>query len=203
LLALSLAPILSHPAQERRLPDVASRQFSYDGAQLGKWYEAYGIDNELEARRRRPQLSEAGMTRHHNDAVKVSGNFAATYTVVGPGSATATTTTSLVNIETDVGLRFTATGFGVLRDSLNNAAGSVGSVIYELAVLNSSGTVVSGPVTGTDTGINGQFVSVADPSGHFVREFTLRIRRTVALTQLAKGGETYTATGTIALLVDV
>lgn len=193
----------SQTPQERRVPQDTN--FTYGNGNLEKWYLANGIDSEFQAARKTFKRIDP-LTRAPQDYVLVSGNFAAENTVRGIGTTTSSQSTNLITIETSVGLVFTTSGFGVIRNGLNVASSTAGTVAYEMTVLsgkvNNLGAIVSGPITGTDSGINAKTLTIANPPGNSKKDFVLRLRRTLTMTQLAKGGEVYTATGTLILSVN-
>ena len=98
-------------------------------------------------------------------------------------------------------MTITTSNFGSLIDSGNVSRPTAGSVAYSFSVRRNN-TVESGPVTGTDSGANGLTLTVPDPPGNSSRTYTLRIQRTVSLTQRAKGSEVYTASGRLNMTIN-
>jgi len=131
--------------------------------------------------------------------VYVSGNFGGVYNVQGVGSATDISQTNDIEVRTNRTLSFTAAGFFGLGPN-------IGTVAYGLSLYQDfpATAVQIGPsVSGIDAGFNGSTISV-NPGANLPADgrATLRLSRTLSLTQAAMGGKTYTVGGFIAIGVN-
>jgi len=131
--------------------------------------------------------------------VYISGNFGGVYTVQGIGSASDISQTNDVEVRTNRALSFTATGF-------YGIGASIGQISYGLSVFQdypSNGVQIGPTLTATDAVFNGATLYV-NPVTNLPADgkATLRLTRTLSLTQAATGGKTYTAAGFIAVGVN-
>ncbi len=131
--------------------------------------------------------------------VYISGNFGGVYTVQGIGSATDIKQSNDVEVRTNRTLSFTASGFYGIGNS-------IGHIDYGISMFQdfpSNGVQIGPTVTGTDGGFNGSTLYV-NPAVNLPADgrATLRLSRTLSLTQAAIGGQTYTAAGLIAVGVN-
>src|SRR5436305_14860870 len=99
---------------------------------------------------------------------------------------------------------YTTSTFTTVRMSELSSASTVGSVAYALRVYRNfpAGTEVGSTQRGTDTAFNGKTLSFALSDLTTNGKMTLRVARTLTLTQLAAGATDYNATGTIAVAVN-
>ena len=131
--------------------------------------------------------------------VYISGNFGGVYNVQGVGSSTDINQTNDIEVRTNRTLSFTATGFYPIGVN-------IGQVAYGISLYQdfpSNGVQIGLSVTGTDAGFNGSTVYV-NPGANLPADgrATLRLSRTLSLTQAAVGGKTYTVAGFIAVGVN-
>ncbi len=131
--------------------------------------------------------------------VYISGNFGGVYTVQGIGSATDIKQSNDVEVRTNRALSFTAVGF-------YGIGASIGHIDYGISLWQdypSNGVQIGSTVTGTDSGFNGSTIYVNPVTNLPVDgRATLRLNRTLTLTQAAIGGQTYTAAGIVAVGVN-
>jgi hypothetical protein len=137
--------------------------------------------------------------------VTVSGNFGGTFTVTGPGSGTSTRQDEYINITTNQPLAFQASNFTTLMKG-GSSASSAGAITYEMQLYagtsSSIGSSLTGAVNGTDAAFDGMQLILTNANIPGNNEVVLRLSRTLSLTQLAEGGTTYTASGTIVLSIN-
>jgi len=197
---------------------VLSRTFTYDGgtgtngivtwqvngdgpaAQVFTGYIAgsvYGQNNVVGASNYADFLAKTLI--NVSTYVYVSGNFGGVYTVQGIGSAADITQTNDVEVRTNRALSFVASGFYGLGPA-------IGQISYGLSIFQdfpSNGVQVGPTLTATDSGFNGATLYV-DPALNLPADgrATLRLTRTLSLTQAATGGKTYTVGGYIAIGVN-
>ncbi|MDR3689159.1 MAG: hypothetical protein P4L46_07250 [Fimbriimonas sp.] len=131
--------------------------------------------------------------------VYISGNFGGVYNVQGIGTASDITQTNDVEVRTNRTLSFTASGFYGIGVNL-------GHVDYAISLFQdypSNGVQIGPTITGTDAGFNGSTVYV-NPGANLPADgrATLRLTRTLNLSQAAVGGQTYTVAGFIAVGVN-
>ena len=131
--------------------------------------------------------------------IYISGNFGGVYNVTGVGSASDIQYTNDVEVRTNRPLSFVATGFYGIGLSL-------GTISYGMSIFQdfpSNGTQIGPTITGTDAGFNGSTLYV-NPAINLPADgrATLRLHRTLSLTQAALGGKSYTAAGYIAIGVN-
>ncbi len=131
--------------------------------------------------------------------VYVSGNFGGIYNVQGIGSASDITQTNDVEVRTNRALSFVATGFYGIGLNL-------GTISYSMSMFQdypSNGVQIGPTITATDAGFNGSTLYV-NPALNLPADgrATLRLTRTLSLTQAALGGKTYTAGGFLAIGVN-
>ena len=185
------------------LPVLAQRKvvFGFSPLQLHNWYQHYGVN----APRPRNQHLPAPPPPDVPTLVIVSGNFGGTFKVNGMGTAHSARNDSYVNITSNRALTFQTSGFTSLQVG-GSPAGSVGSVLYEIQLYagsaNSVGDPVTGAISGTDAGFNGKSITLTIDQIPVDNHLTLRVSRTLQLTQLARGGVDYTATGTLILTIN-
>ena len=135
--------------------------------------------------------------------VYLNGNFGGTYTIHGPGSNTDSERDNDIEVRSNRPLTFSTSAFTTLQSGGSSAASS-GSVLYAMSVFTEypAGAQVGSTQSGTDTAVNGKSIATSMSSLATDGKMTLRIARTLTLTQLAEGNTTYTASGTIALAVN-
>jgi hypothetical protein len=131
--------------------------------------------------------------------VYISGNFGGVYNVQGIGSANDINQTNDVEVRTNRTLSFTASGFYPIGVN-------IGQIAYGISLYQdypSNGVQIGPSVTGTDAGFNGSTVYV-NPGANLPADgrATLRLSRTLTLTQAAVGGQTYKVGGYIAVGVN-
>ena len=200
LCAASLPRFLA--AQRQAHAAEPAKTYTYDIEQMGRWNNFFGIDRDLEAARKRNQKRDDNpKSRGLFDFVTISGNWGFTFRVRGPGNAYSALPTTDISMDTNQQLTITTSNSGSIVASANVARANAGSVDYEFSILL-NGTTVDGPDTGTDAGANGKTLIVPNPGILTPKVYTFRIRRRVNLTEEAKGGETYTATGRITITIN-
>jgi hypothetical protein len=135
--------------------------------------------------------------------VYLNGNFGGTYTINGAGSNTDVERDDYIEIRSNRSLTFTASAFTTLVNGVTNES-AVGSVLYGMTLYADYPytTIVGSTVTGTDAAFDTSVVTFAMSDLPADGKMTLDLARTLSLTQLALGGTTYTASGTIALAVN-
>ncbi len=131
--------------------------------------------------------------------VYVSGNFGGIYNVQGIGTATDIQQTNEVEVRTNRPLSFVATGF-------YGIGANFGTISYAMSLFQdypSNGVQIGPTITGTDAGFNGSTLYV-HPGMNLPSDgrATLKLQRTLSLTQAALGGKQYTAAGFIAIGVN-
>jgi hypothetical protein len=137
--------------------------------------------------------------------VSVSGNFGGVFNVNGIGGSTTQTETNWIDVTSNRSLTFTANSFKPLQMGSSDEA-VLGTVKYSMALYQGNsahvGTMLAGPVSGTDGSFNGQSLSlnVAQiPSGG---NLVLMISRTLTLTAMATGACTLVGTGNIGVTIN-
>ena len=128
--------------------------------------------------------------------IYVSGNFGGVYNVQGVGSSSDITYSNDVEVRTNRALSFVATGFYGI--GLAN-----GTVTYSMSIFQdypSNGVQIGPTITAVDAGFNGSTLYV-NPAINLPADgrATLKLTRTLSLTQAAIGGKQYTAGGYIAI----
>ena len=143
-------------------------------------------------------------TIHVKTYVYLNGNFGGTFTVHGAGTTTDIERDNDIEVRSNRPLTFTTSGFTTLRKSDLSSASTVGSIAYGLGVYTNypAGTQVGSTQSGTDTAFNGKTLSFALSDLATNGKMTLRIARTLTLTQLAAGSTDYNATGVVAVAVN-
>ena len=131
--------------------------------------------------------------------VYISGNFGGVYNVQGVGTATDIQYQNDVEVRTNRPLSFVATGFYGL-------APSIGSITYAMSLWQdypSNGVQIGPTISAIDGGFNGSTLYV-NPAANLPADgkATLRLQRTLSLTQAAIGGKQYTVAGFIAVGVN-
>jgi hypothetical protein len=174
--------------------------FGFNSTQLTSWYRYYGVapQNPLQGKTLAP--STAPVVH-----VAVSGNFGATFSVHGAGAATNSRNDSYIDVSTNRPLTFQANSFTTLQNG-GSSVPTAGSILYEMQLYagtsGSVGSAITAAQSGTDNGFNGATVTLASGAipgdGHVV----LRLSRTLTLGQLARGGQDYSATGTITVTIN-
>jgi hypothetical protein len=174
--------------------------FGFSPLQLHNWYQHYGVNSPLPRNSRSP-----GPRPDDPTLVIVSGNFGGTFNVNGMGTAHSSRNDTYVNITSNRPLTFQTSGFTSLQSG-GASASSAGSVGYEIQLYAGSANTVGDPVTaavsGTDAGFNGKSITLTSDQIPGDNHLTLRISRTLQLTQLARGGVDYTASGTLILTIN-
>lgn len=137
--------------------------------------------------------------------VNISGNFGGVFYVTGVGSSTSQSQSNLINITSNRSLTFTAISFKPLQLG-SSTESAMGTVTYSMALyLGNSGHVgalIAGPVSGTDSGFNGQSVSVNSTQIPAGGTLVLRISRMLSLTGQATGACTLVGTGYIGVTIN-
>ncbi len=137
--------------------------------------------------------------------VYISGNFGGVFSVSGVGAGTSQTQSNLVNITTNRALTFWANSFKPLQLS-GSSEGAMGSVTYSMALYQGTsshvGALIAGPVSGTDSGFNGQSVAVNSAQISGGGSLVLLITRTLSLTGQVKGASTFKGTGFIGVTIN-
>jgi hypothetical protein len=135
--------------------------------------------------------------------VYLSGNLGGTFTINGPGTNTDIERDNDCEVRSNRPLTFTTSAFTVLQTG-GASASTAGSVLYGMSVFTEypAGSQVGSTQSGTDTAVNGKSVATTMSSLATDGKMTLRLARTLTLTQLAEGATTYTASGTIALAIN-
>jgi len=131
--------------------------------------------------------------------IYVSGNFGGVYNVQGVGTASDITYTNDVEVRTNRPLSFVATGFYGIGLAL-------GTINYSMSIFQdypSNGVQIGPTISAVDAGFNGSTLYV-NPAINLPADgrATLRLTRTLSLTQAAVGGKQYVAAGYIAIGVN-
>lgn len=173
--------------------------YSFSSEQLQKWNRFFGVSAPQPMGA--PPPPSSGSVVH----VLVSGNFGATFTVHGAGSGTASRGDNYIDITTNRPLTFTASGFVTLQTG-GSSASTAGSIVYEMQLYagtsSSVGSAIGSAQSGIDAAFNGatlQLLANQIPGDNHV---VLRLSRTLTLSQLAKGANDYTASGTISVTIN-
>lgn len=139
--------------------------------------------------------------------VWLSGNFAGTYTVRGFGTTTDSQQDNLIEVRTNRALTFTPSSFTKLKDGASDAS-AMGSVTYQIALYKDYSATVGGLgalVSQSTAQVDDAFSSAVSSAMTDLPtngKLTLRVSRTLALTQLAQGTKQYIATGTLGLSIN-
>lgn len=137
--------------------------------------------------------------------VHINGNFGGTFNVTGMGAGASSRSDNLIDIVTNRPLTFSTFGFTSIQENGSDAP-AIGSIGYEMQMYagtsSSVGAALTGAVSGTDTGFNGQTLTLGGGSIPGDNRVVLRLSRTLTLSQVAKGGKDYTATGTISVSIN-
>ena len=177
------------------------RTFVYDPAQIQAWNRTYHV-NAFDASQGSATKGRPMQTLTH---VSVSGNFGGIFNVIGIGTATSQTESNAISVNTNRPLTFTANSFKPLYAG-NSSLASMGSIMYSMALYQGTpthiGSLVSGPVSGTDAGFSGQSLTLVDaqipPDGNLV----LVLTRTLTLTEKALGAYKLVGTGNIGVTIN-
>lgn len=172
--------------------------FAFDSRQIAAWNSYYHV-NVSPTRQAPHPYSGSGVQ------VTINGNFGGTFNVSGPGNGTSSRGDNNIDVSTNASLTFTATNFTTLHLSGADAS-SAGSIAYQMQLFagtsSSIGSAISSSVGGTDAGFNGASLTLTVgqiPSGG---NLVFKLSRTLSLSSLAIGGQTYTATGTIVVTIN-
>lgn len=199
--------------------NLTGRVFTYDATQATNGVSTFEVDdstvysngtsgtdtaNSVSSATASGASFAANTTIHVKTYVYLSGNFGGTFTIHGAGSTTDVQRDNDIEVRSNRPLTFTTSGFTTLRKSDLSSAATVGSVAYGLGIYANypAGSQIGSSSTGTDTGFNGKTLSFALSDLATNGKMTLRLSRTLALTQLAAGTVDYNATGTIAVAVN-
>jgi len=132
----------------------------------------------------------------------VIGNWAATLEVRGPGSGESTVHINDIAVDANTTLRFQTSNFAAPQSVRD---GVIGNIAYTLEVYAGSignlGTRIAGPITGTDAGFNGKQLLLPEASQPSNGRMVIRLTRQITLTQFARGDTSYSAQGTISMIV--
>jgi hypothetical protein len=126
----------------------------------------------------------------------LSGNFAGEFTVEGSGTGTSEWVHQDLEMDlSDANATITASGFTAPSDVL----GAVGSIEYQVTVyegrIGRVGSVIAGPLTGTDSGLNGRSLFIDERAVPSNGRLVLRISRRLTLHPRGQGGQSYEVTG--------
>ena len=200
--ALLIAGLMtSYSAQKPRPP---MRVFQYDPAQVGAL-----LHPEIKPVAEAAAPATAGAVAKPDSKpasyVSISGNFGGVFYVSGVGQGASQTQTNFVNVTTNRALTFSANSFKPL--SLGNTSeGAMGSITYSMALFQGTsghvGTMVAGPVSGTDASFNGQSISLLTNQISGPGNFVLMISRTLTVTGTATGASTLVGTGNIGVTIN-
>ena len=137
--------------------------------------------------------------------VNVSGNFGGVFYVSGVGSGLSQTQTNVVSVTTNRSLTFAANAFKPLTLG-PSAESTMGSVAYSMSIYQGTpsrvGALVAGPVSGTDSGFNGQVLTLTTAPSSSPEPYVLVITRTLSLTGQATGACTLVGTGYIGVTIN-
>jgi hypothetical protein len=217
LLALAALTCLTGAALAQS--NLTTRVFTYDATQATNGLSTYEVDDAAVTATGTAGTDTANSvtggtvsaanfavntTIHVKTYVYISGNFGGTFTVHGAGSNTDSARNNDVEVRSNRPLTFTTSGFTTLRKSDLSSAATVGSVAYGLSIYTNfpAGSQVGTTQSGTDTAFNGKTLSFALSDLASNGKMTLRVARTLTLTQLAAGATDYNATGTVAVAVN-
>jgi hypothetical protein len=183
------------------LAQKSQRVFGFDAQQLSSWYHFHAVSQA-------PQPLGTVKPQRNTPStvfVLINGNFGGTFNVSGIGAGTSASGNNYIDITTNRALSFSASSFGSMQ--LNGTpASTAGSIYYEMQLYAGTSTSVGAPlsalVSGTDSGFNGQAVTLASASIPPDNHVVLRLTRKVSLTLLAQGNKDYTASGTITVSIN-
>lgn len=195
-----------------------TRVFTYDGTQATNGLSTFEVDNTTvysngtagsTTSNSVTGATASGASFAVNTTINVltyvylNGNFGGTFTVHGAGSNTDVAESNDIEVRTNRPLTFTTSAFTVLQTGGAGAA-TTGSILYGLSLFSDypANAQVGSTQSGTDTAFNGKTINVALSNLPTDGKMTLRLSRTLSLTQLSEGNTTYTASGTIALAVN-
>jgi hypothetical protein len=199
--------------------NLTTRVFTYDATQATNGLSTYEVDdsavtatgtagtdtaNSVTGATASAANFAVNTTIHVKTYVYLNGNFGGTFTVHGAGSNTDVERDNDIEVRSNRPLTFTTSGFTTLRKSDLSSASTVGSVAYGMSVYTNypAGSQVGSTQSGTDTTFNGKTLSFALSDLATNGKMTLRIARTLTLTQLAAGATDYNATGVVAVAVN-
>ena len=178
---------------------IGSRPFTYDATQLQAWYRANHV-NTLEPIPTGKANSLLGPTH-----VSVSGNFGGVFNVSGIGTASSQMETNTVAVNTNRSLTFTANSFKPLMVG-NTSETVMGSITYSMALYQGTpshiGSLVSGPVSGVDSGFSGQTLTLGNAQISSDGNYVLVLTRTLNLTEKAMGAYRLVGTGNIGVTIN-
>jgi len=193
-IALMLA--MSHGGQRGGAPKI----FTYDSTQLQEWYRASHVNAEPEDLPDGIKKPMRGGTQ-----VRISGNFGGVFNVSGIGESTSQTESNEISVTTNRPLTFSANSFKPLMVG-NSSEPGMGSITYSMALFTGTpshiGMRVSGPVTGTDAGFNGQTLSLTAAQVPANGNLVLVLTRTLTLTSAATGAYKIVGTGNIGVSIN-
>lgn len=137
--------------------------------------------------------------------VYISGNFGGVFYVSGVGGSASQTQSNVIVITTNRALTFSANSFKPLQLG-NSSESSMGTVTYSMAMYQGSsshvGALISGPVSGTDSGFNGQTLVVNSAQIPTGGNLVLVLTRTLNVTGQATGACTLVGTGYIGVTIN-
>lgn len=202
------------PAQS----NLTGRVFTYDATTATNGTANYELDNATvtQSATVNNTITAPGVTGA-NFGVKtlinvlsyvwISGNFAATYSVRGFGTSSDVQEDNLLEVRTNRALTFTPSGFSKLLDGVADAS-AMGSITYQMGLYKDYSSTVAGLgalVKQSSAQVDTAFVSSVNSAMTDLPangKLTLRLSRSLALTQLAQGTHTYSATGVIGLTIN-
>lgn len=198
--------------------NLTTRVFTYDATQATNGLSTFEVDNSTvfsqgTAGSTTSNSVTGAATTGANFAVNttinvltyvyVNGNFGGTFTVHGAGSNTDIERDNDIEVRSNRPLTFSTSNFTVLQTG-GSGASTAGSILYGMSVYTEypAGSQVGTTQSGVDTAVNGKSIATTMSNLATDGKMTLRIARTLTLTQLAMGATTYTASGTIGLAIN-
>ncbi len=178
-----------------------SRPFTYQPTQIQAWYRANHIDQLDASSPLASKLHPMVVPTH----VSLSGNFGGIFNVVGIGTSTSQTESSVVSVSTNRSLTFTANSFKPLMVG-STSVSTMGSIMYSMSLYQGTpshiGSLVSGPVDGSDEAFNGQSLTLLPAQIPGDGNLVLVLTRTLTLTEKALGTYKLVGTGNIGVTIN-
>ena len=198
--------------------NLTGRVFTYDGTTATNGSANYELDNSTVTQSASlnntiTAPSATGATFGVKTLVNVlsyvwiSGNFSGTYPVRGFGTTSDVQQDNLLEVRTNRALTFTPSAFTTLMNGAVSAS-TAGSVTYQLGLYKDYSSTVAGLgalVKQSAQQVDAAFISPVNsaltdlPSDG---KLTLRLSRTLSLTQIAQGAQSYSATGVVGLTIN-
>jgi len=174
------------------------RPFAYDPTQPQQGVKSRGVPpSPVE----NPEKNFNPIVTH----VSISGNFGGVFNISGVGDITTQTQTNVISVSTNRALTFWTNSFKPLMAG-NTSEPNMGNVTYTMALYQGTssqiGSLVSGPVSGVDSGFNGKTLVLNKsqiPSGG---NLVLVLTRTLNLTASSTGASNLVGAGNIGVTIN-